>query len=52
MISKALALDAIKWTFGYNKKEAEKYYLKAGDGIISELVSGYLYQCNKSFYND
>lgn len=52
MISKSLAIDAIKYTFGYSTKEAERYYMKAGEGIISELVSGYLYQSNKSFYED
>lgn len=52
MISKSLAIDAIKYTFGYSTKEAEGYYMKAGEGIISELVSGYLYQSNKSFYED
>lgn len=48
MIPKTLALDAIKFTFPeLSTKEVEGYYIKAGDGIISELVSGYLYQQNK-----
>lgn len=47
-------LDAIQWTFGMSRKEAQKYYRKhAKDRILLQtILDGYNQHCKQAFYND
>lgn len=46
-----IALDAVKWTFGLNNKEARDY-IKANKDKIDNIVKGYLDNAKKNFYNE
>lgn len=49
--SSNIALDAVKWTFGLNNKEARDY-IKANKDKIDNIVKGYLDNAKKNFYNE
>ena len=47
-------LDAIQWTFGMTRKEAQRYYrTHAKDKtLLQTILDGYLQHCKGLFYND
>ena len=44
-------LDAVKWEFGFNNKEA-KEYIKNNQDKIGTIVKGYLNNAKKNFYDE
>lgn len=44
-------LDAVKWEFGFNNKEA-KEYIKNNQDKIGTIVKGYLDNAKKNFYDE
>ena len=48
-------LDAVRWMFGMNKTEAQKYIKEAkenGGLILETILEGYKQNAQKSFWND
>ena len=52
MPNKATTIDAIKWFFGCNTKEANQYYEDAGEKLLREIVRGYIQNARNAFYDD
>lgn len=48
-------IDAVRWMFGMNRKEAMKYIKEAkenGGMILETILEGYKQNTQKSFWND
>ena len=47
-------LDAIQWTFGMTRKEAQAYLRKhkTDKALLQTIEDGYNQHCHKAFYND
>ena len=50
--SKKECIDAIQYSYGFNKKEAENYYRDADCKLLETLVDGFKGNAKKTFYND
>lgn len=52
MTTKKEVIEAIVWTYGCTKKEAEKQYKAYSDERKCLIVDGFKHNAKKSFYND
>lgn len=45
-------IDAVKWMFGLNNKEAKEYIKTNSKEMVAEIVKGYLNNAKKNFYDE
>lgn len=52
MINKNELLEALRFYYGMNKKEGQKWIKEATEEAKKELIKGYYNQLKLSFYDD